>query len=60
MRNWRGDLVIFEDVDVSILIEREKAGEKYPLAYIVRSANKKSFREINAEIRQVQAKPTSD
>jgi len=24
MRNWRGDLVIFEDVDISILVERQK------------------------------------
>lgn len=60
MRNWRGDLVIFEDVDVGALIEREAGGKKYPLAHIVRAANQKSLRAIHDEIRRVQAQPTSD
>jgi pyruvate/2-oxoglutarate dehydrogenase complex dihydrolipoamide acyltransferase (E2) component len=60
MRNWRGDLVIFDDVDISVLIEREMDGKKYPLAHIIRAANKKSFLDIHQEIRQVQAKPRSD
>lgn len=60
MRNWRGNLVIFDDVDIGTLIEREAEGEKYPLAHIVRAANKKSYREIHDEIRRVQAQPLSD
>ncbi len=60
MYNWRGDLVIFDEVDVGTLIEREADGKKYPLAHIVRAANKKTFREIHDEIRQVQSKPMSD
>lgn len=60
MRNWKGDLVIFEDVDISILVEREKDGKKYPLAHIVRSANRKSVREIHDEIRLVQGLPPSN
>lgn len=59
MRDWKGDLVIFDDVDISILVEREKDGVKYPLAHIVRAADKKSFRQIHEEIRQVQARPHS-
>lgn len=60
MFNWRGNLVIFDEVDVGTLIEREAEGKKYPLAHIVRGANKKTFREIHDEIRRVQSLPMSD
>lgn len=60
MCNWRGDLVIFDDVDIGILIEREAEGKKYPLAHVVRAANRKTLREIHKEIREVQAKPPVD
>lgn len=60
MCNWRGDLVIYDDVDIGILIERERDGKKYPLAHVVRAANGKTFREIHDEIREVQSKPMSD
>ncbi len=60
MRNWRGDLVVFDDVDIGTLIEREADGNKYPLAHIVRAANKKSLREVHDEVRRVQAQPMSD
>ena len=58
MRNWKGDLVIFEDVDISVLIEREKDGKRYPLAHIVRAANQKTLRDIHDEICQVQCSLT--
>ena len=60
MQNWRGQLVIYDDVDVGALVEREANGKKYPLAHIIRAANQKSFQEIHAEIRRVQAQPMSD
>jgi hypothetical protein len=52
--------VIFDEVDISILIERERNGKKYPLAHVVRAANHKTFRDIHNEIRQVQASPLTD
>ena len=55
----KGDknLVLFDEVDVATTIERDIAGQKQPLIYIIRAANKKTFREIHREIRaaQVQA-----
>lgn len=60
MRNWKGDLVIFQDVDISVLIEREENSKRYPLAHIVRAANQKTLRDIHNEIRQVQGRPYSD
>jgi pyruvate/2-oxoglutarate dehydrogenase complex dihydrolipoamide acyltransferase (E2) component len=47
-------LVLFEDVDVATPIEREIAGQKQPMIYIVRAANKKTFGEIHHEIRAAQ------
>lgn len=47
-------LVIFSDVDVAIPIERDMTGQKQPIVYIVRAANKKTFREIHDEIRAAQ------
>lgn len=54
-RKGRNTFVIFDDVDVSIVIEREVCGQKLPVPYVVRKANKKSFNEIHDEIRAAQA-----
>lgn len=53
-RKGRKHLVLFDEVDVSTLIEREMAGQKQPIVYIIRAANKKTFREIHHEIRKAQ------
>ena len=47
-------LVVFDDVDVATLIEREMAGQKQPIVYIIRAANTKTLREIHQEIRAAQ------
>ncbi len=47
-------LVLFEDVDVETQIEREVAGQKQNITYIIRAASKKTFREIHHEIRAAQ------
>jgi len=55
-RNGGSQLVIFDDVDVNIAIERDVNGEKVPLTYIIRAANKKEYHHINQEIQEAQAK----
>ena len=47
-------LILFEDVDVMTYIERDVAGQKQFMPYIIRAANHKSFREIHQEIRTAQ------
>ena len=47
-------LILFEEVDVYTLIERDVAGQKQPMPYIVRAANRKTVREIHQEIRAAQ------
>lgn len=51
------ELVIFDDVDVTIVIERAVADEKLPMPYIVRKANEKTVADIHAEIRTAQKLP---
>jgi len=47
-------LVLFEDVDICVRIERDVAGQKYVVPYIIRTANRKTFREQHDEIRAAQ------
>jgi pyruvate/2-oxoglutarate dehydrogenase complex dihydrolipoamide acyltransferase (E2) component len=55
----KGDkqLVLFDDVNVGLMVER-KVGEKRALmGHVIQAANRKTYREIHAEIRKVQSEP---
>ncbi len=54
MRQGRGRLVVFDDVDIYTPIEHDVAGHKRVVPHIVRAANRKSFYEIHREIRAMQ------
>ncbi len=54
MRLGSKHLILFADVDVLTYIEREVAGQKQIMPYIIRAANRKTFREIHHEIRAAQ------
>jgi pyruvate/2-oxoglutarate dehydrogenase complex dihydrolipoamide acyltransferase (E2) component len=47
-------LILFEDVDVYTPIERNVADQKEIMPYIIRAANRKTFRQIHQEIRAAQ------
>ncbi len=47
-------LVLFDDVDINTRIEREVGGHKYVIPYIIRAANRKTFRQAHDEIRAAQ------
>ncbi len=53
-------LVLFDQVDVATYIERDVAGRKQPIQYIVRAANEKSLAEISREIEAAQAAAVKD
>ncbi len=55
VRKGKKRIVIFEDVDISIMIEREIQGEKVPLPYVIRKTNEKSISEIYNEIKAGQS-----
>jgi pyruvate/2-oxoglutarate dehydrogenase complex dihydrolipoamide acyltransferase (E2) component len=54
-RDWRGRLVVFHDVDVVTMIEPKAGAVAIP--HIIRTANRRTVREISDEIRSVQAHP---
>ena len=58
-RKGRRKIVIFDEVDVGTIIEREIEGKKIPRKYIIRGANRKSLIDIHNEIRDVQRKEIS-
>ena len=60
VRKGKREVVIFDDVDISIVIEREIQGKKVPLPYIIRKTNEKSISDICNEIRNGQKQSIDD
>jgi pyruvate/2-oxoglutarate dehydrogenase complex dihydrolipoamide acyltransferase (E2) component len=54
-RRGRSRLVVFDDVDVTVLVETDVEGAKIPFPHIVRAANRKTAASIHEEIRAAQA-----
>ena len=54
-RNWRNQLVIFDEVDVNMLFEVEVDGKKMLRPHILRAVNKKDVRALHQEIRAFQS-----
>jgi pyruvate/2-oxoglutarate dehydrogenase complex dihydrolipoamide acyltransferase (E2) component len=50
----RKHLVVFDDVDVGLPVERTIGGTRAPMGHVIRRANHKTFLEIHQEIRAVQ------
>jgi hypothetical protein len=53
-RNWRNQLLLFDEVDVNMLFEVEVNGKKTIRPHILRGVNRMSVREIHDEIRAFQ------
>jgi len=56
----RNKLVAFEEVDVSVLVERTVGGTRVPLPLLIRSTNTKSACSIYDEIRESQRSEITD
>jgi len=54
-RNWRHQLVLFDEVDINIQVERDMQGQRSSLPLIVRAANRKTVHALHEEIRAAQA-----
>ena len=54
LRDWFGRSVLFDDADVTTIVEVEVEGRPFGLAHLVRAVNRRSQREIHDEIRAVQ------
>jgi pyruvate/2-oxoglutarate dehydrogenase complex dihydrolipoamide acyltransferase (E2) component len=52
VRKGRRKLVLFDDVDISILVEKEFEGKRVPLPLLIRAVDKKSCTDIYNEIEE--------
>jgi pyruvate/2-oxoglutarate dehydrogenase complex dihydrolipoamide acyltransferase (E2) component len=50
-------LVLFEDVNVGLMVEHKDGEKRALMGHVVRAANRKTYREIHDEIRRVQTEP---
>ena len=53
----RKQLVLFDDVDVGMMIERRTGDKRALMGHVIRGANRKTYRQIHDEIRCVQSTP---
>ena len=53
----RKQLVMFEDVDVGLMVERKSGEKRVLMGHVIRRANHKTYLEIHQEIRAVQSTP---
>lgn len=60
VKKGKREVIIFKDIDISILIEREIQGQKVPLPYVIRKTNEKSIEQIYEEIKIGQQLPIND
>ncbi len=60
IKKGKKKLVVFDDVDVGIIIEKEIKSKRFATTYCVRRANEKTFRQIHDEIRQAQRSESGD
>ena len=54
-RHKGAKLIMFADVDISVMVEREVDGTLLPLPYIVRAANKKNLQTIAKELQHAKS-----
>ena len=56
----KNSTVVFDDIDISVLVERKVEGTRVPLPLVIRRVNEKSVEEIHAEIREAQKQAIRD
>jgi pyruvate/2-oxoglutarate dehydrogenase complex dihydrolipoamide acyltransferase (E2) component len=60
LRKGRNEIVIFEEIDISVTLEKKVKNESFPLPLIVRKVKEKSILDITREIRDAQNEETED
>jgi len=57
LRHSHTSMILFEDVDILITVQKTVNGEEIPLPFVVRKVNEKSVVQINSELRFAQSQP---
>ncbi len=47
IRNWRNQLIVFDDVDVMLTIEIDVGSEKFPLVHTMRGINRRTALDMH-------------
>lgn len=53
----RKQLVLFDDVDVGLMVEAKNGDRRALMGHVIHGANRKTYRQIHDEIRAVQSRP---
>jgi pyruvate/2-oxoglutarate dehydrogenase complex dihydrolipoamide acyltransferase (E2) component len=56
-RKGHSQLIMFDDVNVALMVENTAGGKGALMGHIIRGANHKTYREIHQEIRAAQSEP---
>jgi pyruvate/2-oxoglutarate dehydrogenase complex dihydrolipoamide acyltransferase (E2) component len=56
-RKGNKQLILFDDVDVGLMVERQVGEKRALMGHTIRAANRKTYQEIHDEIRRVQSEP---
>lgn len=56
-RKGNRQLILFEDVNVGLMVERQVGEKRALMGHVIQAANRKTYREIHDEIRKVQSEP---
>ena len=60
LRKGKKELIVFDDVDISIPVEKRQKRETTPYPSVIRKVNEKSVMDITDEIRLAQGKETDE
>ena len=58
--DWRGRLVLFDDVDIVVIVELGTGDAPFPAAHLIRAVNRQDPTEIETSIRTMRERPTFD
>lgn len=58
-RNWRGQIVLHHQVDVTTIVEIPTPQGPFPLAHVVRDAGSRDVVDLTAELHRVKSDPTA-
>jgi pyruvate/2-oxoglutarate dehydrogenase complex dihydrolipoamide acyltransferase (E2) component len=59
-RHGKSNLVLFDEIDLAVMVEREIEGGTLPINYIVRAANQKKLGEIHNELKAAKVAPLGE
>lgn len=59
-RPGKNKVIVFKEVDVSLVIEKEVQGTRVPLPYVIRKADQKTLSQITSEIETAKAQEFED